>query len=49
MSSDTGVKKTVTPVEQVEHTATTNKWMVRFARLGYATKGVIYLIQYGIS
>jgi hypothetical protein len=44
MSSDTGIKKKVKPVEQMEHTATTNKWMVRLARLGYATKGVIYLI-----
>jgi len=44
MSSDTGVKKDVKSVEQMARTTTTNKWMLRFARLGYATKGVIYLI-----
>ena len=40
----TDVKKKAKPVEQVARTTTTNKWMLRFARLGYATKGVIYLI-----
>ena len=44
MSSGNNVTKNAKPVEQVARTATTNKWMLRFARLGYATKGVIYLI-----
>lgn len=44
MGFGTDVRKKVEPVEQVARIATTSNWMVRLARLGYATKGVIYLI-----
>jgi hypothetical protein len=44
MSSNTGIKPDVSEVKYAAQSAATGKWMSRLARLGYAIKGVVYLI-----
>jgi Domain of Unknown Function (DUF1206) len=44
MKSNTQVSNTTNQVKHEARRAATSKWMVIFARLGYAIKGVVYLI-----
>jgi hypothetical protein len=44
MNSQTSVRQDVDRAEQTARNTATGKWMSRLARLGYATKGVVYLI-----
>ena len=49
MSSHTRVRKNANQAEQTARNAATSTWMSRLARLGYATKGVVYLIIGGLA
>ena len=44
MSSNTGIRPDVSDVRNAARSAATGQWMSRLARLGYAIKGVVYLI-----
>lgn len=44
MSSNTGIRPGVSDVRNAARSAATGQWMSRLARLGYAIKGVVYLI-----
>jgi hypothetical protein len=49
MSPHTNVRENTNQAEQIARTAATGTWMSRLARLGYATKGVVYLIIGGLA
>ena len=49
MSSPTNVKQNRDQAERTLRNTATGTWMSRLARLGYATKGVVYLIIGGLA
>ncbi len=49
MRSHTNVREDAHQAEQMARGVATGTWMSRLARLGYATKGVVYLIIGGLA
>src|SRR6266700_3989903 len=49
MRSHMNVRENANQAERMARTAATGTWMSRLARLGYATKGVVYLIIGGLA
>jgi len=49
MRSHTDVRENAHQAERMARNAATSRWMSRLARLGYATKGVVYLIIGGLA
>ena len=45
MRSNTTIPNEIRGANRVTRNAATSKWMTGFARLGYAAKGVVYLIM----